>query len=113
MSVCVCVSLSHTYGYLARPGESLDPLEFDLEVPVSYLTWVPGTKSGSPEEQQMVLSPEPCLQPVCFLARFCTMLHLKLYHSAIREIKPSLSLSQQVLITKPLPSTQRVKGSLD
>lgn len=30
---------------------------------MSYLTWVPGTKSGSPEEQQMVLSPEPGLWP--------------------------------------------------
>lgn len=40
----------------------LDSLELELQVVVSHLIWVLGTKLGPPEEQLALLTAEPSLQ---------------------------------------------------
>lgn len=41
--------------------EALDPLELRLEIVVSHLVWVREENSGPMEEQQGLLTSEPCV----------------------------------------------------
>jgi hypothetical protein len=40
---------------------ALDPLELELQMVVSCLVWMLGTKLGPLEEQPLLLTPEPSL----------------------------------------------------
>lgn len=57
----------HIYGCARRcQKRMLDPLELVVQVVVSY-QMVLGTELGTLEEQQMLLTTEPCLQLLCTL----------------------------------------------
>lgn len=44
-----------------RGQETLDPLDLELGVVVSFLLWVLATEPGSSQEQQALLTTEPSL----------------------------------------------------
>lgn len=50
-----------TCACLQMPEENVRSMELGLQVGVSHLRWVPGNDSGL-QEQQSLLSAEPCLQ---------------------------------------------------
>jgi hypothetical protein len=58
---CVCEGAKG--GYKSKKGLSY-PLELELELVVSLLVWVLGTKLGPLQEQQMFLTTEQPLQPL-------------------------------------------------
>lgn len=64
--VCLCECMEHYYRYSKRAKSVSHPLQLDLEMIVSHLTWILGTKFRL-EEQEVLSAPGLSLQPLTIL----------------------------------------------
>lgn len=61
LHMCVFISVYHVCGGAQGSRAVSDPLKLELQATESFPTWVPGTKSHSLEEEEVLSTVEPSL----------------------------------------------------